>query len=147
MSTKRSGWISGAVGLQLLYVLAMLALSVYLLALTRMSATRFDPDAAAQITGLEIAAAVVACPAAVAFIAWFGLRKEKPWGWWLSVLTDMGLAGIFVYSMIDDGWKNVDWDVAVLTLIAIVPVVYLFLPQVRRCYRRAGRGIAPNEAG
>jgi len=135
------------VGLQLLYALAMLALSVYLLALTRISETRLGPDAAAQITGLEIAAAVVACPAAVAFIAWIGLRKEKPWGWWLSVLTDVGLAGIFVYSMIDDGWKNVDWDVAVLTVFALVPVVYLLLPKVRKFYWRGKAAQLPASGG
>jgi uncharacterized membrane protein (DUF2068 family) len=136
MSTNRSGWITGVVVLQLLYVLVMLALPVYLLVLTQTPETRNGPDAAEEISGLRIAAAMVGAPALVALVAWFGLWKEKLWGWWLTVLTDLGLVGVFVYSLIDDGWKNVDWEVAVMTMIAVVPVVYLLLPRVRKLYWR-----------
>jgi uncharacterized membrane protein (DUF2068 family) len=136
MSTKRSGWITGVVVLQFLYVLGMLALPVYLLVLTRTAETRSSPDAAEEISGLRIAAAVLGAPALGAIVAWFGLWKGKLWGWWLTVLTDMGLVGVFVYSLIDDGWKNIEWDVAVLSLIGLIPVVYLLLPKVRRFYWR-----------
>jgi hypothetical protein len=143
MSAKRSGWITGVVVLQLLYVLVMLALPVYLLALTRTSETRNAPDAAEEVSGLKIAAAVVGTPAIMALIAWFGLWKEKLWGWWLTVLTDLGLVGVFVYSLIDDG-KNVDWEVVVLTIITVIPVVYLLLPRVRKFYwRRNVSELAP----
>jgi len=134
MSTKRSGWITVVLVLQFLYVLVMLALPVYLLVLTRTSETRSGPDAAEEISGLRIAAAVVGAPALVALVAWFGLWKGKLWGWWLTVSTDLGLAGVFVYSLIDDGWKNVEWDVVALTFVAMVPVVYLLLPKVRKFY-------------
>src|SRR5882672_10395154 len=134
MSTKRSGWITVVLVLQFLYVLVMLALPVYLLVLTRTSETRSGPDAAEEISGLRIAAAVVGAPALVALVAWFGLWKGKLWGWWLTVSTDLGLAGVFVYSLIDDGWKNVEWDVVALTFVALVPVVYLLLPKVRKFY-------------
>jgi len=40
MSAKRSGWITGAGVVQLLYVLMLLALPLYLLVLTRTSETR-----------------------------------------------------------------------------------------------------------
>jgi hypothetical protein len=136
MSTKRSGWITGVVVLQFLYVLVMLALPVYLLVLTRTSETRSGPDAAEEISGLRIAAAVVGAPALVALVAWFGLWKGKLWGWWLTVLTDLGLVGDFVYSLIDDGWKNVEWDVVALTLVGVLPVIYLLLPEVRKFYWR-----------
>jgi uncharacterized membrane protein (DUF2068 family) len=139
MNAKRSAWITGAVVLQLIYVLGMLALPVYLLALTHASETRNAPDAVEEISGLRIAAAVLGAPALMALAGWFGLWKEKPWGWWLTILMDVGLVGVFVYSLIDDGWKNIDWGVAGLTLMAVVPVVYLLLPQVRKFYWR-GRG-------
>jgi hypothetical protein len=136
MSMKRSGWITGVVVLQFLYVLVMLALPVYLLVLTRTPETRSGPDAAEEISGLRTAAAVVGAPALVAIVAWFGLWKEKLWGWWLTILMDAGLVVVLVYSLIDDGWKNVEWDVVVLTLIGVLPVVYLLLPQVRKFYWR-----------
>ena len=63
MSTRRSGWITGVVVMQLLYVLAILVLPVYLLVLTRTSETRSSPDAADEISGLRIAAAVLGVPA------------------------------------------------------------------------------------
>jgi uncharacterized membrane protein (DUF2068 family) len=136
MSTKRSGWITGVVVLQFLYVLVMLALPVYLFVLTRTSETRSSPDAAEEISGLRTAAAVVGAPVVVAIVAWFGLWKEKLWGWWLTILMDAGLVGVLVYSLIDDGWKNVEWDVVLLTLIGVFPVVYLLLPKVRKFYWR-----------
>jgi uncharacterized membrane protein (DUF2068 family) len=136
MIAKRSGWISGVVVLQLLYALMLLSLPVYLLVLTRASQIRNASDAAAEISGLKIAAAVLGGPALVALIAWIGLWKEKLWGWWLTILTDLGLVGVFVYSLIDDGWHNIDWTDVVLTVSAVVPVICLLLPQVRRLYWR-----------
>ena len=136
MHGKRSAWITGAVVLQLLYVLAMLALPVYLLALTHASETRNAPDAAEEISGLRIATAVLGVPALIALAGWLGLWKEKLWGWWLTIVMDAGLAGVLVYSLIDDGWKKVEWDVAGLALMAVVPVIYLLLPRVRRFYWR-----------
>ncbi len=134
MATKRSGWITAAVVLQLLYTLMLLALPVYLLVLTRAPETRSGPDARASIAGLEIAAAIIGGPALVGLVGWIGLWKGKLWGWWLTILTDLGLVAVLVYSMMDDGWHNIEWDVLVLTAIGVVPVVYLLLPQVRRLY-------------
>jgi hypothetical protein len=134
MGTTRSSWITGVVLLQLLYVLVLLALPVYLLILTRMPETRNGHDPAGTIYGLKIAAVVLGGPALVALAAWFGLWKGKRWGWWLTILTDAAFVAAFAYSIIDDGWKNIDWAVVVLTLIAVVPVVYLLLPQVRKFY-------------
>jgi len=134
MNPKRSGWITGVVALQLLYTFAVLALPVYLLILTRAPETRNGPDAAEEVAGLRIAAAVVGGPAVVALIAWFGLWRGKLWGWCLTVLMDLGLVGVFVFSLIDDGRNNIDGVVVALTASAIVTVVYLLLPKVRRFY-------------
>jgi len=143
MDTKRSGWITGAVVLQLLYTLMLLALPVYLLVLTRAPETRSGPDAQASIAGLKIAAAVVGGPALIALAAWIGLWKEKLWGWWLTVLTDLGLVAVLVYSMMDDGWHNIEWDVVVLSVIPVVLVIYLLLPEVRRFYSKTRSPVAP----
>ena len=143
MSTKRSGWITGVVVLQVLYTVMLLALPVYLLMLTRTAETRSGHDAAAEVAGLKIAAAVLGGPALVALVAWIGLWKGKLWGWWLTVLMDLGFVGMFLYSLVDDGWHNVDWAVVVLSVMALVPVVYLLLPQVRRFYWETRRSVAP----
>jgi hypothetical protein len=142
MGKKRSRWVTGALVLQLLYTLMLLALPVYLLGLTRAPETRSGPDAQASITGLEIATAIIGGPALVGLVGWLGLWKEKLWGWWLTVLTDLGLVAALVYSMMDDGWHNIEWDVVVVSVIGVVPVVYLLLPQVRRFYRRGGAQMA-----
>jgi uncharacterized membrane protein (DUF2068 family) len=134
MNAKRSGWISGGIVVQLLYTLMLLALPLYLLALSGTSAVRNGVGAAEEVSGLRIAAAVVGSPAVLALIAWVGLWREKLWGWWLAIFTDLGLVGLFVYSLIDDGWKNIDGEVATLTVIAMVPVIWLLLPKVRRFY-------------
>jgi hypothetical protein len=138
MSARRSGWITGVVVLQLLYTLMLLVLPVYLLVLSRTEATGNGPDAAGEVYGLRIAAAVVGLPALAALGAWIGLWKDKLWGWWLTVIVDLGLAGVFAYSLIDDGWHNIDWDVAGLAAVAAVPVVYLLLPKVRKFYWDGG---------
>jgi hypothetical protein len=143
MGTQRSSWITGVVLLQLLYVLVLLALPAYLLVLTRMPETRNGHDPAGNIYGLKIAAAVLGIPALVALTAWFGLWKGRRWGWGLTVLADVAFVGAFIYSIVDDGWRNLDWAVVVLTLIAAVPVVYLLLPQVRKFYWSAQIPVPP----
>lgn len=130
----RSGWTTGAVLLQFFYLPVLLALPVYLLALTRTAETLNGSDRAENISGLETGAAVLGAPALVAVAAWVGLWKGKRWGWWLTILTDTAFIGVFVYSMIDDGWKNIDWSVVVLSVIALLPVIYLLLPRVRKFY-------------
>jgi hypothetical protein len=134
MSAKRPVWITGVVVLQVFYTLMLLALPVYLLVLTRTSETRSGPGAAANISGLKVAAAALGVPALVGLVAWIGLWKGKLWGWWLTTLTDLGLVGIVVYSLIDDGWHNIDWSVVTLSAMALVPVICLLLPRVRRFY-------------
>jgi len=138
MNTKRSGWITGIVVLQFLYALMMLALAIYLI-----SETLDGPNAQASIAGLEIAAAVVGGPALVALVGCIGLWKEKLWGWWLTVVTDLGLVAVLVYSMMDDGWHNIDWDVLALSVITLVLVIYLLLPKVRRSYWHGGQQLPP----
>ena len=116
---------------------------MYLLVLTRASETRSGPDAQASIAGLKIAAAVLLGPALVALAGWIGLWKEKLWGWWLTVLTDLGLVALLVYSMMDDGWHNIEWDVVVLSVIPLVLVIHLLLPKVRRFYWKGRVPVAP----
>jgi hypothetical protein len=143
MSAKRSGWITGIVVLQFLYVLMLLALPAYLLILTRTSTVRNGVDASEEVNGLRIAALIVGGPALVALAAWIGLWKEKFWGWWLTVLSDLGLLVVFAYSLVDDGWNNIDWDVVVLVVIGVMLLVYLSWPGVRRFYWRRKSSTLP----
>src|ERR1700674_4139419 len=107
---KRSGWITGVLLLQLLYVLVLLAITVYLL--------------------------VLVVPALVALVSWFGLWKEKRWGWWLTVVIDLGFFAAFGYSLLDDGWYNIDGALVALAAMALAQVVSLLAPKVRRLYWR-----------
>lgn len=147
MSTKRSVWITGVVVLQLLYALALLLLPLYFLVLARTPETSSGPHAAETISGLRIGAAVLGGPALVALAAWFGLWKLKRWGWWLTIITDLGLFAAFAYSLVDDGWKNIDGAMVVLTVIAVLPVMCLLLPRVRGFYWRGSGSELPAGAG
>jgi hypothetical protein len=138
MKIRRSYLITGAVAVQLLYTLALLALPAYLLALTRTPAIHNGSDAADEISGLRVAAAVVGAPALIALIAWVGLYRGKLWGWLLTLLTDFGLLAIFGYSVADD-WADPDREVIALTLVSLVPVILLLLPAVSKFYWRGGK--------
>lgn len=141
MTEKRSGWITGVVVLQFVYVLLLLALPIYLMFLAGKFGVRNGFRPTEETT---IAAAIVGFPGFFALVAWLGLWRKKLWGWWLSIVTDLGLVTMFVYSLIDDGWKDIDWDVVVLTGITLVPVIGLLLPRVRRFYwGRDGSSAAP----
>jgi hypothetical protein len=133
---KRSRWIIGAIVMQLLYALMMLALPIYLLILTHTTGVRNGPDAADDISGLKIAAAVLAGPALLSLVGWFALWRGKLWGWWLTFIMDLGLVGVFVYSLADDGWHNLDLEMVGITALSFLPVTFLLLPQVRKCFWR-----------
>jgi len=132
---KRSGWVTGTIVMQLLWALALIAIFVYLMVLAHISA-RNEPSAAEATSGLRIAALILFLPALMAIISWYGLWKQKLWGWWLAVLANLAVMSILVYSMIDDGWSYFDWDLAGLTLASTIIPILLLLPVVRKFYRR-----------
>jgi hypothetical protein len=138
MNNKRSGWITVVVVLQFVYVLLLLVLPIYLMFLAGKFGVRNGFRPTEETKGLTIAAAIVGFPGFFALVGWLGLWRKKLWGWWLSVATDLGLVAMFVYSLIDDGWKDIDWDVVVLTGITLVPVIGLLLPRVKRFYWGSG---------
>jgi uncharacterized membrane protein (DUF2068 family) len=127
---KRSGWITGAILLQALWAVALLGLTVFLLALARTTA----PEAS---SGLKIGAMVLIVPALLATVSWYGLWKETLWGWWLALLTDIALMAMLIYSMVDEGLGNIDWEMAGVTGTSAVIPVLLLIPGVRRFYWHA----------
>ena len=134
--TRDSGWVTGAIVMQFLWAFVLLALPAYLLLLTRSSAILSEQDAAEAISGLRIAAAILVLPAIAAAVAWFGLWKRKLWGWWVGLAGDLGIVAMLVYSLLDDGLHNPDWEMGGLTITAVVPLAFLLLPAVRRSYWR-----------
>ena len=50
------------------------------------------------------------------------------------MVTDTGLTALLIYSMVDDGLRNIDWDVAGITAASVVVLLVLVLPTVRRFY-------------
>jgi hypothetical protein len=128
------GWITGVVVAHVLCGVLLLGTCIVLLILIRQPDVKQGQDAAEAIWGLKVAVGIIAPLAAVVFVTAWGLWKKKLWGWWLALLTDAGLLGIFVYSMIDDGLNNIDWDMAALTVAAFVLVGLVLVPPVRRFY-------------
>jgi hypothetical protein len=123
----RSGWITGAIVVQALWAVTLTGLAVFLLVMTRTA----GPDASA---GLKTGATVLGVPALLAISSWYGLWKQTLWGWWLGLLTDFALLAMFVYGMVDDGLRNIDWEMAGITVISAISPIFLLLPVVRRFY-------------
>ena len=113
-----------------LWAVALVALTVFLLVLARTT----GPEAA---SGLKTGAIVLRVPALLATLSWYGLWKKMLWGWWLALLTDIALMAMFIYSMIDDGVGNIDWEMAGVTVISVMAPVFLLIPAVIRFYWHA----------
>ncbi len=131
---KRSGWVTGVIVAQLLYGAFWLGTCVFLLVLIRYPEAKEGKDAAAAIRGLKVGAALVGPVALLVLVGGYGLWKERLLGWWLALLTDVGLAGALLYSMTNDGWSNLDWSMVSFTVAAFALVALLWVPSVRRFY-------------
>lgn len=119
--------------LQALWALALAGLVVFLLILARTA----SPEVSG---GQKTGSAVLAVPALFAVASWYGLWKKTLWGWWLTLFTDSALLAIFLYSMVDDGLRNIDWEMAGITLISTIVPVLLMIPPVRRFYWHSPQG-------
>lgn len=143
---KRSPLLVGVLIVQLLLGLSLVALSIYVLTLTRSPDILKESDAADAVQGLLIGAGVLGGPGLLCLVAVWGLWKRRNWGWWLGVLCDVGMVGVLCYSMVDDGWHNIDWDMGMFNAAFIVSSVCLLLPSVRKFYWGV-REAAPNPSG
>ena len=133
---RRSGWIIAVVVIQAMWMLALVALSLYLLVLARSSDIVNDPDGPDAAHGLRIAAVVIAVPAVFAVASTYGLWRGKLWGWWVGLLSNAAMLGTLIYSMMDE--NTIDWDmVGVATVSAVLPLL-LLVPLVRKFYWHGG---------
>jgi len=132
---NRSVWITGVIVAQALWALALIGLAVFLIILTRTATSDVS-------SGLKIGAVTLAIPALLATVSWYGLWKETLWGWWLAFFSDVAIMGMLVYSAVDDGVRNIDWDVAAITVTSAIIPVFLLIPVVRRFFWRS----APKQA-
>lgn len=112
---------------QALWGVTLMGLVVFLLIMARTA----GPEAWA---GLKTGATVLIVPALLAISSWYGLWKQTLWGWWLALLTDFALLAMFVYSMMDDGLGNIDWEMAGITVTSAIAPILLLIPVVRRFY-------------
>lgn len=131
---KRSPWVTGVTLIQFLLGLLLLGTSIYLIFLTRSPEVKQGQDAAEAVHGLKIAVGIVAPVAILLLVAAWGMWKSKLWGWWLAFLTEAGIFVLFLLSMVDDGWADIDWEMAGFTAVFAVFVVLLLLPRVRKFY-------------
>ena len=127
---NRSVWITGVVVAQALWAFVLIVVAVILVILARVATS----DVA---SGLNIAAVTLAIPALLASVSAYGLRKGMLWGWWLAFFTDFALLAVLVYSMVDDGIRNIDWDMAAMTMSSAVVPVFLLIPVVRKFFWRS----------
>jgi hypothetical protein len=143
---KRSAWITGLTLIQLLLALTMLSGGIYLLLLARSPDILNSKDGAAVARGLRIAAALFVPIALVSLISAYGLWRDKLWGWWLGFIVSLGAAATFVYSVIDDGWKNSDPEDIAFPIVFLVLLVLYGIPAVRGYYWRRDHS-KPDEIG
>jgi uncharacterized membrane protein (DUF2068 family) len=126
----RSGWITGAIVGQALWAAFLISLAIFLLDLTR--------AASAEVSaGLKTTATFLIVSAVLACTSWYGLWKATLWGWWLAVMVDLAVLAMFVYSIVDDGLRNIDWHMAAMTVTSAVVPVFLLIPAVRRFFWNA----------
>src|SRR5579864_334460 len=118
---KRSGCIRFVIVVQLLYSFFLIAVTVYLLAV-------------GDGWGVIFASAALGGPGIVALIGWLGLRKGKLWGWSVALFADLAMLGILIYSLINDGWHNIDGKMVGMVVLAGTISAALFIPAVRRSY-------------
>lgn len=124
---NRSAWITGVIVAQAVWASALMAIAVFLIILARTAAPEVS-------SGLKIGAVTLAVPALLATVSWYGLWKETLWGWWLAFLTNFALMVMLVYSMVDDGLRDIDWDMAGITVTSMILPVLLLTPGVRRIF-------------
>ena len=134
---RRSGWVTGVIVMQFLFGVSLSSICIFLLSLIRLPEWELGPHAAATIWGLKVAAGILGPFAGAALVGPSGIWKNMLWGWWTAFLTDIGLFGVLLYSVIDGGWKNPDFDMVGLAAISVVLPVLLLLPTVRRFFWRS----------
>jgi hypothetical protein len=59
------------------------------------------------------------------------------WGWWVAFFTDVALLAVLIYSMVDDGIRNIDWDMAAMTMSSAIVPVFLLIPVLRKFFWRS----------
>jgi len=127
---SRSLWITGVVVAQAVWAFVLIVLAVILVILARMATS----DVA---SGLKIGAVTLALPALLASVSWYGLWKGMIWGWWAAFSTDFALLAVLIYSMVDDGLRNIDWAMAAMTMSSAIVPVFLLIPVVRKFFWRS----------
>ena len=136
VAMKRPALVTGVTLLQFLLGFLWLGITVYLLFISRSPDTKNGGDPAGTILGLEIAAAFIAPGAVFGLVAAYALGKDKLWGWWMSLIINAVFALMLIYSMIDDGWDNLDPELVGFTLLSLLPLILLLLPGVRQFFWR-----------
>ena len=131
---ERSGWVTGVVVAQFLCSALFAGACLILSVLIHQMRQQHGDEWESIVQALKLAIWIIGPTALILLLGAWGLLKDKLWGWWVAFLADVGLFGIFLYSMIDDGLKNIDWDMSAFTAVALVLVVCLLVPGVRRFY-------------
>ncbi len=131
---KRSGWVTGVVVAQFLCSALFAGACLILLVLIRQMRQQHGDERESTVQALKLAIWIIGPTALILLLGAWGMLKDKLWGWWLAFLTDFAFFAIFLYSVIDDGLKDIDWDVFAFAGASLLLVVWLLVPSVRRHY-------------
>ena len=127
---QRSALATAVTVVQFLLGLTLVGTCIYLLLLSRGA----QSSGSVGIPGLLLVAVLFAPVALLVLLGAYGLARSRRWGWWVALLTDSAVTFLWVYSMVDDGWRNLDMTLVAYAAGSLLPVVLLLLPSVRRFY-------------
>lgn len=127
---QRSALATAVTVVQFLLGLTLVGTCIYLLLLWRGA----QSSGSVGIPGLLLVAVLFAPVALLVLLGAYGLARSRRWGWWVALLTDSVVTFLWVYSMVDDGWRNLDMTLVAYAAGSLLPVVLLLLPSVRRFY-------------
>jgi hypothetical protein len=114
---------------QLIYALSLVGVALYLLVLGYRWGFRFESS-----KGLILASALIGAPGLLALVGWWGLRRQKLWGWLVALSIDALLLLMFINSIADDGLRNIDAITAALAILSLATASCLLIPAVRKQY-------------
>jgi uncharacterized membrane protein (DUF2068 family) len=129
---------------QLALALLLTGLTMCILFLMLSFGTLKHANTAQAAYGLAIGAAMFGIPGVASLFASWGLWKRRLWGWWLALLSNVALCGLFGLGVVADGPYEIDWTVVALAAICAGLTIFLLLPPVRRaCLRNEASQITP----
>jgi uncharacterized membrane protein (DUF2068 family) len=132
----RRNW-NGAIGaIQLVNTFLLFVFSIYL-AVQAYPVVAFFQEREVT-TAYIVNVAVFVALGILSLVCWLSLRKERLWGWWLSVSANAVICVFLTVDSLSLGLRDTYFQLAVVALLSAVVVVLLLTRSVRGRYSRRG---------